>query len=95
MAIVGRFFGARPRPARLDQVILICIPAVITSVVLYGLYYHLQGAWQLLGVAGGGFLSLTGFGLSLLLLLSLLVVLGVVPLFVEGLTPYIVDQLAS
>jgi signal transduction histidine kinase len=103
MMIVGRYFGARRRPPRLDQMILICIPAVIILIVLYGLYYFLLSAWQLLAMAGGGCAALAGLALSLflnrrqrpiaaanLVLLSLLVVLGVVPLFVEGLTFYIV-----
>lgn len=101
--IVGQLFRARHQSTQLDQLILICIPAVITSIVLYGLYYYLQGVWQSLAVAGGGFLALAGLGLSLLLsrrrkaelaarimVYSLLAVFGVVPLFIEGLTLYIV-----
>lgn len=104
---MGRLFGVHRRPAPLDQVILICAPAVITSIVLYGLYYYLQGAWQLLAVAGGSGAALAGIGLSLflsrrrhptaaarVLLLSMLVVLGVVPLFVAGLTHYIIATAA-
>ena len=60
-------FDIRRSSEHLDQVIMSCIPAVVTSIVLYGLYYHFEGAWQLLAVAGGGLISLVGLGLSLLL----------------------------
>jgi signal transduction histidine kinase len=102
MAIVGGSFGSR-HPVQLERVLLVCIPAIITTIVLYGFYFYLWGAWQLLAVAGGDFLALASLGLGLILerrqkreaaaqalLFSLLAVLGVVPLFVEGLTAYIV-----
>lgn len=104
---MDRRLGRVPPQARFDRVILICFPAVITSVVLYGLYYYLEGAWQLLAVAGGGIMALAGLGVSLVLhrrlrhelaastlLLSVLVVLGVVPLFIAGFTPYILVSAA-
>ena len=43
MAIVGNSFGARAA-VHLEQALFVCIPATITTVVLYGLCYYLWGA---------------------------------------------------
>lgn len=100
MTVLTRWLSSHRSPERLEHIILLSLPTVVTATILFGQSAYLSGAWQFLAVTNGHLIVLAGVTLSFLLnrrgrtiasagvlLGSLLAMIGVVPLFISKVAP--------